>query len=309
MRMQKIERGRRPAVSLLTVLFAAAAPAAQQPPPAPSPTPIVGGGPVRSPGNADWAASLEEARARATAKDKLVFVEFDRAGCGNCQRMDSLLYPAFDFEALLIPMVPVKVDLGAPDGMELARRYGIDEAPAVLITTPEGRLVFRMQGFQNTPNFYGHVHQDLDLYRRFARRVEGQGISKLPAREALETGRELYQRLDPEAALPRLERVLAASDAAPAMRDEAREILAAVEFDLGQTAVSRKQIDILITQTRDAARRERAELFRAQIPLAEGRPGEALKLYREFQKDHPQSRYISQVESIIHKIEMGATAK
>lgn len=306
--MQESRWSARAAASLLAGALSGAA-AAAPPAPTPSPTPIVGGGPVRSPGNADWASSPQEASSRAAAEQKLVFVEFDRSECGNCRRMDGLLYPAFDFEALLIPMVPVKLDLDTPAGKELAERYGIEEAPAVLITTAEGRLVFRMQGFLNAPDFYSHVERDLDSYRRFARRVDGEQITKLPAREALDMGRELYGRLDPGAALPRLERALGAPDATPAIRDEAREILAAVELDLGQTAASRRQIDLLIARTKDAARRERAELFRAQIPLAEGKAREALSLYRRFQKDHPRSPYLAQVESIIRKIEKAAPAK
>jgi thioredoxin-related protein len=55
---------------------------------------------VRSPGNATWASTVEEGAKRAASEGKFLFVEFDRQGCGHCQRMDQLLYPAFDFEAL-----------------------------------------------------------------------------------------------------------------------------------------------------------------------------------------------------------------
>src|SRR5260370_34674118 len=85
---------------------------------------------VNSPGNAEWAASPAEAKSRAAAEGKLVFYEFDRPQCGHCARMDALLYPAFDFEALLIQMVPVRVSLDSPEGQELARRYNLTDAPA-----------------------------------------------------------------------------------------------------------------------------------------------------------------------------------
>ena len=261
--------------------------------------------PVTSPGNAVWAATLDEARVRAAAEEKLVFLEFESPECGNCQRMDNLLYPAFDFEALLIGMVPVKLSLESTEGAELGARYGIAETPAVLITSPEGRLVFRMEGFQNAPDFYRHAHQDLDAYRKFARRVEAQDIRKLSADEALETGRELYLRVDPAAALPRLKRVIADPKAAPGQREEAREILAAVEFDLGQPKASRQTIDRLIATTKSPERRERAELFRAQIPLAENKPAEAIALFRKFRKDHPTSRHIARVDEILEKLAHG----
>jgi thiol-disulfide isomerase/thioredoxin len=283
--------------------FPALAQTPPQPPPVSTPgaeTPGTAAPAVTSPGNARWAASPDEAKARAAAEGKFVYVEFDAPDCGHCQRMDTLLYPAFQFEAVLLPMVPVKVALASSEGRELARRYGVRDTPAVLVTTAEGRLVFLMQGFTNAPEFYRHIQQDTETYRAFAKRIDAQDISRLPAREALDTGRELYQRSDSGAALPRLKR--AATAASPAVRDEAREILAAVELDLGQRANSKRTIDRLLATTKDARRRERAELFRAQLPLAENRPAEALALFRKFQRDHPNSPYIDQVNAMLARL-------
>src|SRR5262249_28337386 len=137
--------------------------------------------------------------------------------------------------------------------------------------------------------FYKSVHKDLDTYRAFARKVESQDIPNLPAEEALATGAELAQRSDPGAALPRLRRAASAPKAPAAVRDEAREQLAAVELDLKQPARARQTINTLIETTKDPARRERAEIFRAQLPLYENKPAEALKLLEKFLADHPKS--------------------
>ena len=277
---------------------------AQESAPTPSsggPAPSAGSA-VTSPGNARWAATPDEAKARAASEGKFVYVEFDDAECGQCRRMDALLYPAFQFEAVLLPMVPVKISLDSGEGRELARRYGVHETPAVLVTTAEGRIVFLMQGFTSAPEFYQHISQDTAAYRAFAKRVDSQDIAKLPAKEALETGRELYQRSDSAAALPRLKRAASAPAAPAGVRDEAREILAAVELDLGQIASSRRTIDRVLASSRDPLRRERAELFRAQLPLAENKPAEALALFKKFQRDHPKSRYIEQVNAMLSRL-------
>jgi hypothetical protein len=298
-------------ISAIPTAIAAQTPQASQPPqasvqqPAPAQAPPA----VTSPGNAKWAATPDEAKALAASAGKFVYLEFDRPECGQCQRMDALLYPAFDFEALLIPMVPVKLSLDSAEGKELGRRYGIRDTPAVLITSAEGRIVFLMQGgFTNTNEFYQHIRQDMAAYRAFSKRIEGQDIATLPAKEALETGRELYQRSDAAAALPRLRRAVAAPKATAAVRDEAREILAAVELDLGAVAESRRTIDRLIQTTTDAQRKERAELFRAQIPLAQNKPAEALALFQKFEKDHPNSPYAEQVRAMLARL-TGAPAK
>ena len=259
--------------------------------------------PVKSPGNAVWADSANAARAAAASTGKMVFVEFDGgSSCGHCQRMDYLLYPAFEFEALLIGMVPVKVLLDSPEGKELARRYGIRAAPAILITSPEGRIVFLMEGFNNAPEFYRTVKTELDRYRQFAHRVESQDIPNLPAGEALTTGIELYRRSDPGSALPRLARAVSAPDATAGARDEAREQLAAVQLDLKQVAEARKTTDALLKTTKDPKRRERAEIFRAQLPLHEGKPAEAVRQLQKFVADHPKSEYAAAVKSLIEQL-------
>ena len=86
-------------------------------------------------------------------------------------------------------------------------------------------------------------------------------------------------------------------------REDALELLAAVEIELGQPASSRQTIERLLKSTKDRSRRERAEIFRAQIPLAENRPAEALALFHKFQKDHPTSPHIQRVNDLVQALE------
>jgi tetratricopeptide (TPR) repeat protein len=305
--MQKTVRNFRRCLPLLLLLLAIPA-AAQEPTPAVTPPAHVGRQ-VSSPGNADWAVTAADARARATAQKKLVYYEFESPKCGGCRRMQALQYPAFDFEALLIGMVPVKLQIDSAEGKELAKLYSISETPAVLIATPEGRLVFLMQSFKDIGDFYRHVHKDLDSYRRFAAHVDAQDIATLPADEAYFSGRELYQRFDFAGARPRLKRASVAPDATPALRDNALEVLAATELQLGSYAEARKTIDKVIATTKDPALKERAELFRPQIALSENNLEEALKLYKRFEKEHPNSKYLDKVRSFIAQLEPSEPAR
>ncbi|MFY9550183.1 MAG: hypothetical protein WAU32_03465 [Thermoanaerobaculia bacterium] len=281
---------------------------AQEPSPTHPATPSDANRPVRSPGNADWARDAEDAQAKAAAQGKLVYYEFDSPNCSACQRMQSLLYPAFDFEALLIGMVPVKLALTSNAAKPLADRYKITEVPAVLITNADGRLVFLMQGFKTAPEFYRHARGDLDRYRQFVKKIDAQRIATLSAEEAYATGRELYARSDPAAALPRLQRASVAPNPKPGVRENALEGLAEVQLEVGQIGPSRQTIDKLIATTKNADQRERAELFRAQIPLAEKKPAEALALYRKFVKDHPSSPHRARVDEFIARLEGAAPA-
>ena len=259
-------------------------------------------GPPASPGNAVWARTAEEARTRAASEKKLVYYEFESEGCGNCARMQALLYPAFDFEALLIGMVPVKLRNDSAEAEPLVREFKITETPAVLIATPEGRLVFLMQGFKDAPEFYAHAHHDLDAYRQFVKKL-AEPVDELPASDALAIGRELFARHDMKAAIPYLKRAAAAPNPGPGVRDTALEGLAAAELETGDAAASRKTIDRLIASTKNVDQKERAELFRAQIPLSQNKPAEALALYKQFARDHPNSKYNERVQSFIARLE------
>src|SRR4030095_1652410 len=264
--------------------------------------------PVRTPGNADWAKNWKEAQSTAAAQKKLVFYEFHAPNCSACRRSQGLLSPACEFEALLIGMVPVKLELGSTDAAPVADRYKVKDVPSILITTPEGRLVFLMQGFKTAPEFYRHVHADLDRYRQFVKKIDAQDIPKLSAEEAYATGRELYARSDPTRDLPRLKRASVAPKPQPGGRQNAVGGRAEVELELGDTQASREAIEKLAVTTKDPAQKERADLFRAQLPLAEKKPAEALALYKKFLKDHPSSQYRAQVEGYIARLEGAAIA-
>lgn len=262
--------------------------------------------PVKSPGNAVWAANAAEARTIAKAEKKLVYYEFISPACGDCRRMTGLLYPAFDFEALLIGTVPVHVALASPEGKELADRYSITEEPSVLIATPEGRLVFLMQGFKDAGDFYTHARRDIDAYRKFAKIIDSQDVPTLSAGEAYASGRALYARFDYEGAASRLARAAAAPDAKPQVRESALMGLAAADRQLGRYDAARKAADKVIATTKNADQREQAELFVAELALAQNKPGEALAAYKKFARDHPKSPYLEKVRGFISRLEAAA---
>ena len=139
--------------------------------------------------------------------------------------------------------------------------------PSVLITTPEGRLVFLMQGFKDAPDFYRHAHKDLDHYRQFAKKVDAQDVATLSGRtRRCATGRELYARKDPKAALPRLERAVGGPEsAARACAKRARKP-GRRRARARRPAASRETIDQLIATTKNPDQKERAELFRGADP-------------------------------------------
>ena len=259
------------------------------------------------PGNTAWAKSLSEARAKAKAENKLVFQEFVAEGCGQCRRMEQLLYPAFDFEALLVGMVPVQVDFESTEGKALADRYRITETPSILITSPSGRLAFLMQGFKDAPDFYKHAHADLNAYRQFSKGLDAQNVATLTAAEAYASGRDLFTRFDYEGAAARLQRAAAASGSNAELREKALMGLSAAERQLGHYAAARKAAEKVVATTKNPDQKEQAELAIAEIALAENKLAEALEDYQRFVREHPSSRYLDTVRGFISKLEAAST--
>jgi thioredoxin-like negative regulator of GroEL len=285
---------------IATALFAASisAAATAQDPAAPAAA-------APGPGNVVWASTLDEALHRAEQENKLVYVEFEKTTCGHCRRMDNLLYPALDFEQLMTYMAPVKVNLEAPATMELIKRYGIKEAPAVLVTTSEGRSVFAMQGFSSAPEFYREIYRAMDDHAALVKRLESQDINNLPPAEALQTGAELYKRSDPTAALPRLRRAANAKASTPAQRENALELLARCQLDLSQNTDAEATLQKLLSTTKDPARKERASLLRAQVPFSDNRPEEGMRRLQQFLKDYPNSADAEGVREMLDKLLKG----
>lgn len=262
------------------------------PPPAdtgsPSSAPVTTAPAPATPGKAAWEATYEKARSRASKEGKVVFVEFMETGCGNCLRMEGLLYPAVNFEMTLLRMVPVKLDRAAGEGAALAERYGITEAPAVLIVSAGGALVFRVNGFDQAGAFYTHVRESMAAWDKVHVRMIHEPEFQDDPKQELALGTELALRFDPEEAAPRFERAAHALDAET--RDRALTYLASAQFKLKRYADSRATLGKILVVSKDADLREQAELFVSQIALAEGKRDEARRTVLAFLRDHPDSK-------------------
>ncbi len=266
-------------------------------PPAAAPAPL-----PNTPGRAVWAKDFDEAVRRAKEQGKVVFVEFTKKKCGNCFRMDGLLYPSVNFEMALLRMVPVKLDLDLADAAKLANRYQVSTTPAILVVSPGGALVFRMVGFQDDRSFYVHLHNSMKDWDAVNLRMVHEPETIADAKAELELGKELFRRVDSEEAIPRLQRASKSPKAAPAVREEALAYLASAQMELERFADSRATTERLLKTAKDPDRREKAELFLAQIMLAEGRRDDARRDFQSFLTRHPESKHKAEAKGYLDQM-------
>lgn len=290
------------AAALIAASFAGRA-AAQNAAPAPqpaAPAPATNA-PPDTPGRAVWAKTYDEARQKAKDLGKVVFVEFTQKECGNCFRMDGLLYPSANFEMALLRMVPVKLDFDGAEAAALKNRYQINETPAILVVSSGGALIFRVVGFDNDRAFYTHLHNSMTDWDRVNLRLVHEPETIQDPKSQLQLGMELFRRFDSEEAIPRLQH--AASPKSPtAVREEALAFLASAEMERERFAEAGVAVDTLLKITKNAGQRERAELFRAQIALAQGKRDEARRQFQAFLTRHPESKLKDQAKMYLDRM-------
>jgi len=289
------------------LLVAAVNPAAARPAPPSSPAAAPGQIP-QGPGKADWADTFAQARERADREGRVVYAEFFEQGCGNCIRMQTLLYPAVNFEMMLLRMVPVRIDRLSPEGTELAERYGVTRSPAVVIVSAGGALIFRVDGFDNPGDFYRHVHESMTEWDKLHVRMIHEPEFRDDPKQELALGAELLRRMDPEEAAPRFERAARSKTADPASRDLALTGLATAQYRMKRFGEARATLDDLLRTSRNPAVREQAELSRGAVAIAEGKREEARRTLASFLREHPESKLAGNARQMLTSIPAEAPA-
>ena len=178
-------------------------------------------------------------RRREPLREEADLLRVRRPGCGDCRRMQALLYP-------------VRLR-GAADrygsraaGHRLGRRQTAGgtvrnpRSPRRVITTPEAGSCFSSR-LQGRADFYGHVRKDLDDYRKFAQRIEGQEGRDAVGRGSPRDGPRALCAPRHRGRAPASQARQRGAQSQTGVRESALEGLAAAELQLGQTAGDARQ--------------------------------------------------------------------
>lgn len=102
-----------------------------------------------------WVDNLDEAKALSLAKNKLIVLDFTASWCGPCRTMDSNLWSSPEMITLANNLIFVKIDIDI--NPSIARRYGINSIPCVIITTIAGEPLWRELGYSNNNKTYLNI--------------------------------------------------------------------------------------------------------------------------------------------------------
>jgi thiol-disulfide isomerase/thioredoxin len=122
-----------------------------------------GGGPA----GIRWERKFEDALKKARAADKPVMIDFWAEWCGWCHRLDKTTYMDPAVLALAKDFVAVKVNTeGEPRDVAVAIRYDVSSLPTIMVVSPRGRPIARVNGFVGPGQFPRVLEGARDASRR-----------------------------------------------------------------------------------------------------------------------------------------------
>ncbi len=180
---------------------------------------VTGAPPVKS---VRWERDIDSAFRRARKADRPLMVDFYAAWCGWCRRLDQVTYVDPEVVRLSEEFVPLKVNTeGSQRELELAKRYEAASLPTIVFLTPEGRLLWRVDGFQGPGVF------PATLARAHATAGEVMAVEKALRRDASDAealtrlGQHLFEQQDESGSRELLQKAIKRDERLP-VRDRKR---------------------------------------------------------------------------------------
>lgn len=302
-------------LALVLVLAAPAPLAAQAETPSTVSTESPKGSATPGPTNLEvpWKTTLADGVAEARKRPgQRLFVSLTAEECGNCERMDHLILPSLSFLAMLKDKTPVLLDIASPDGRALAERFGIPQAPAWFILTPDLLLCGMQAGATSQSKWFQTFVDTERAWAGYKKKLADEKKAPSDRELVFDVAVETYQRGDLEKAEPRFRRLSSDKQAPGPVREGSLAYLGAILMDTNRIEDAAKTLETLRTTAKDPNLKERAELRLADVELARGRRDRAKHRLEEFKKAHPASPRIQEADELlaaIAKAAAGATEK
>jgi thiol-disulfide isomerase/thioredoxin len=238
-----------------------------------------------------WEKKFDEAIKKARRSGKPLVVDFWAEWCGWCHRLDRTTYadPAVVRRAQEFVAVKVNTE-GSRRELEVSTKYGVRSLPTILFLSPQGRQLFRVNGFQGP----GQFPRTLDAASHVAGRViaweAALEADPSDASAALGLGRHLYEQEYFEEAQGLLRTAVANdSGASIAERREARMLLAILAHVTRDFGEAERLVKEALSLGPDPDEQPRLLFVLGRTYVSAGRQEEGVQTFEVIIRQFPQS--------------------
>ena len=103
-----------------------------------------------------WIESYAQGRVLAAQSNRLLLVHFGAEWCGPCKRMEANVFPDAELGKYVSEnYVAVKIDVDQDS--QTARELEVRRFPTDLILSPQGKIVSRLEGYQELGKYRAHL--------------------------------------------------------------------------------------------------------------------------------------------------------
>ena len=115
---------------------------------------LVQADPLQASGIDFFKGTFDEAKEKANEEGRLVFVDAYTTWCGPCKRMSSNVFTKDEVGSFYNEhFVNVKLDMEKGEGKKFQQKYRVTAFPTLLFLNPEGKVVHKVVGGMDVPNF------------------------------------------------------------------------------------------------------------------------------------------------------------
>ncbi len=261
----------------LSLLLAGAA--REAPPPLPPPPTI------------KWEKNFDEALKKARKAGKPVIVDFWADWCAWCHRLDKNTYADPWVARKAQEFVAVKVNTeGSRKETDVAVRYHVTSLPTVVFLSPEGRQLFRMNGYQGPGQFPRTLEGALQAARTVMSWEEALARDPDDPRALLALGSHLFDQEYFDESRDLLQRAVSRDvEAELDERRRARMLLAIIEHVTRNFGEAERLVKEALSLQPGPEDQPKLLFVLGRTYLSSGRQAEGVATFEVIVREYPQS--------------------